>query len=295
MIIQLRHHALVGLLLALGVQSADADNHPVTMWEIDGKTNRVFLLGSVHLLRPADYPIPGVIYSAYEEAEALIMELDMDDIDALAMQQLVFELGLMSEGQTLRDAIGGADFAEAEALALAVGIPMSALTPLEPWLAAVTAEVMILSRIGFDPAHGIEAHLQQKAENDGKEISGLETERQQLEILDGLSADAQREMLMDVLADGEQLATIMDDMITAWRNGDIEYLKQELLAEMRDRPELYKSLVVDRNIEWVQQIEPLLDDADDYLIIVGALHLVGEDGLPTLLRESGYSVVQLQE
>jgi len=149
--------------------------------------------------------------------------------------------------------------------------------------------------MGFNPSLGIETHLMEMAQNDHKEILGFETMREQLEFLDGLSPEAQREMFMQALSEGNTMLELMDSMIEAWRNGDTEFLEDNLLSDMQDYPELNKTIVVDRNANWTRQIEDLMDDDIDYLIIVGTLHLVGEGGVPGLLARRGYTVTQLQQ
>ena len=283
-------------LLFAGYPAVAAENgHPLTMWQVDGASNRIYLLGSIHLLRKKDHPIPSAIYDAYADAEVLIMELDMDDLDPVAEQALATELGLIQDGRTLRDLMGSGLYAEAEILADALQIPLTLLDKSEPWYAAITVEIMMLMRIGFSPMHGIEFHLSEYAKRDNKEIRGLETTRQQLEILDSLSPGSQRDMLIQALTESMDLANVMDDLVDAWRYGDVEFLENNLLADMQDYDELHQAIVLDRNINWVGQIQELLDDQDDYLIVVGALHLVGEEGVPQLLSQRGHVVSQLHQ
>jgi uncharacterized protein YbaP (TraB family) len=265
------------------------------MWQIDGASNSIYLLGSIHMLREKDHPIPSAIYDAYSQAEALIMEIDMDDIDPVADQALATELGLIQDGRALADLMGPELYAEAESLAEALQIPLRLLDKSEPWYAAINVEMMMLMRIGFSPTHGIEFHLAEIASRDNKEIFGLETTRQQLEILDRLSLPSQRELLIQTLSDSAELSQVMDDMVDAWRHGDIEFLEKSLLADMQEFDELHQAIVVDRNRNWVVRIEDLLREKDDYLIIVGALHLVGDQGVPNLLSQRGFEVIQLHQ
>ncbi len=283
------------LLIAVWPALAAENGHPVSMWQIEGATNNIYLLGSIHMLREQDHPIPSVIYAAYREAEALIMELDMDDIDPVAEQALATELGLIHDGRTLRDLMGPERYAEAESLAAELQIPLRLLDQSEPWYAAVNVEIMMLMRIGFSPMHGIEFHLSELAQRDHKEIFGLETTRQQLEILDNLSLESQRDMLIQTLSDSKGLAEVMDDMIDAWRYGDVEFLEKSLLADMQEFEELHEAIVGNRNRNWVEKIQELLSEEDDYLIVVGALHLVGEEGVPHLLSQRGFDVIQLHQ
>jgi len=284
----------VVLLLATSV-AAIADQSPLPMWQIDGENNRIYLLGSVHLLREQDYPIPAAIQTAYDNADTLIMELDMDDLDPIATQALIRNLGMISDGGTLSDLMGADLYAEAEQIAADIGIPLDMLSGTEPWLAAINVEQLILMRIGFNPELGVESFLAKQASADQKEILGLESIEDQLGLLDSMSIDAQRTLLMQTLADGADMEAVMDAMIDAWRHGDLAYLRENMLADMRGYPELYEALVVARNHNWTEQIEVLLQDDQDYLIVVGALHLIGEDGVPALLRALGNNVEQMQQ
>ena len=286
---------VLALLLAGSPTFAAENGHPLSMWQIDGVSNSIYLLGSIHMLREKDHPIPSAIYDAYSQAEALIMEIDMDDIDPVADQAIATDLGLIQDGRALPDLMGPELYAEAESLAEALQIPLRLLDKSEPWYAAINVEMMMLMRIGFSPTHGIEFHLAEIASRDNKEIFGLETARQQLEILDRLSLPSQRDLLIQTLSDSAELSQVMDDMVDAWRHGDIEFLEKSLLADMQEFDELHQAIVVDRNRNWVVRIEDLLREKDDYLIIVGALHLVGDQGVPNLLSQRGHKVTQLYQ
>ncbi len=287
---------LVVCLLALPGLSAPQDlGHPISMWQIEGNSNRIYLLGSVHLLREQDHPIPTAINDAYEDAEILIMEVDMDDIDPIEMAGLVNELGMIADGGSLQEIMGPALYGEAVDYASQLEIPIEMLGETEPWLAAITIEQMMMLRIGFKPKYGIEFHLTAMADRDEKEILGFETAREQLEFLDGLSMSAQRSLLMQTLQESLSIEEDINLLINAWRHGDVDYFEETLLTEMRKYPELYKTLVVDRNEAWVEKIKKLTAEKEDYLVVVGALHLVGEDGVPALLSKQGISADQLNE
>jgi uncharacterized protein YbaP (TraB family) len=284
----------LGMLPGVFAAAADAP-HPVTLWQVEGASNSVYLLGSIHLLRPQDYPLPTALDAAYEDAEVLIMEIDMDDMDPFAAQVAFTTYGVLKDEQTLQDLMGDDLYAQALAAAEIIDIPLDLLRKTEPWYAAMTVEIMMLSRIGFDPTLGIEMHMMSKAQEDGKPIEGFETVEEQVRFLDGMSLPAQREMLLSTLTESAKLGEMMDEMIDAWRHGDIAVLESDMLDEIASHEELNKALVTDRNARWVSRIDSLLDDSDDYLIIVGALHLIGKDGVPTQLRQLGYDVRQLSE
>ena len=287
---------LVAILVFLtSASAADESNHAVTLWKVKGASNSVFLLGSIHLLRPEDYPLPTALDAAYDEAEVLIMEIDMDDMDPLAAQIAFTKYGMLQDEQTLQGLMGNDLYREALAAADAIDIPLEMLSKTDLWYAAMTIEIMMLSRIGFDPSLGVEMYMMSKAQNDGKPIEGFETAEEQVLFLDGMSLEAQREMLMSTLIESAKIGEVMDELIDAWHTGDTAALEDGMLVELAQHEELAKALVTDRNVRWLNQIEPLLDDKDDYLIVVGALHLIGAEGVPALLQGNGHNVQQLSE
>jgi uncharacterized protein YbaP (TraB family) len=64
------------------------------------------------------------------------------------------------------------------------------------------------------------------------------------------------------------------------------------LKDLQDSPELYQRLLVERNHNWIPRVERCLKEKSACFVVVGAAHLVGPDGLPTLLAKLGYKVTQ---
>ena len=286
-----------GLLLCVLAFAAwgDDNSHPVTLWRADGASNSVYILGSIHMLREEDHPLPQIIDEVYADAEIIVMELDMDDLDPAYTQAAFNRAGVMSDGTTLQDLMGDDAYAEATEAAAAIDIPLEMLAQSEPWLAAMTVELMMLYRIGFNPLLGIEMTMTTRATQDGKPIEGLETVDEQLSFLDGLPLEAQREMLLQTLAEGAALSESIDELIDAWRHGDTTTLEEGLLSSIGEQSVLSDALVTNRNRRWAETIATWLDDDRDYLVIVGALHLVGDEGVPNLLVNKGIGIHQLRE
>ena len=289
--------AVAALLLTGMVIAALPANagHPVTLWHVEGDTNSVYLLGSIHMLRAGDHPLPRILDSVYDDAEVLVMELDMDDLDPVYTQAAFNRAGVLTDGTTLRDLMGEELYARAVEAAAAADIPLDMLARSEPWLAAMTVELMVLYRIGFNPILGVEMTMTNRATSDGKPIEGLESVDEQLGFLDGLPIEAQREMLLQTLLQSAEVGESVEMLIGAWRNGDTATLERELLSDLAQQADLYDALIVQRNLRWADAIEDWLDDEDDYLVVVGALHLVGDDGLPALLDRAGFEIRQLEE
>jgi uncharacterized protein YbaP (TraB family) len=219
----------------------------------------------------------------------------MDDLDPFATQAAFTSYGVLHDDRTLRDLMGVELYEQALAAAEIIDIPLDMLSKTEPWYAAMTIEIMLLDRIGFNPMLGIEMYMMSKAQGDGKRVDGFETVEEQIQFLDSMSIQAQRDMLISTLTEGVKLGEMMDELINAWRHGDVAHLESGMLVDLQKHEELNKALVTDRNNRWAERIETLLDDDEDYLIVVGALHLIGRDGVPKQLERSGYHVQQLSE
>ncbi len=288
-------NALAALVILLVAGVAHGDDEPAMIWIIKGDANIVYLLGSIHVLRESDHPLPEVLEMIYDEAEQLVMEIDMDDLDLVSTMQFLTSHGVLKGDQTLRDVMGPEMYAAAEVAAAAIDIPLEMLAKTEPWLAAITVEEMVMNRAGFNAAHGIEMYLTNKAVADGKAITGLETIEEQLGFLDGLSIDTQNRWLLQSMSEAERTEKVIVELIAAWRRGDTAFLEETLLSEFDEYPELHDLILINRNKKWVGPIMALLNEDDDYLIVVGAAHLVGEESVPDLLSKQGVRIRQLHE
>lgn len=282
--------ALGSIALVLTGASANAAASP--LWAIEGKHNTVYLLGSVHVLRASDYPLPEVILAAYRDAEKLYMEIDLDDVDAGEALQFTMNHGSLPPDRSLRDVLGVEGFATADMRAASIGIDLGMFARFEPWVAALAVVQAQIASLGLQPEHGVEQYLLKLAQADHKEVRGLETLADQLGVLDSLELDRQGKFLLLSLEEASGARAQLDDMISAWRRGDSARLAATLSEEFADFPDLYAPLIVARNRNWSTQILELLDDQDDYLIIVGALHLVGDDSVLELLNAKGIRAVQ---
>jgi uncharacterized protein YbaP (TraB family) len=279
---------LIALFAASGVHAAEGQH---VLWSLKGKTNTVYLLGSVHFLRPSE-KLPAAIDAAYVEAEQLLMEIDMDDLNLLDAQQVTLELGMLPTGQTLEAQLGAAAYAKVSERARAIGVDPMMLNRFRPWFAALTLVQLQLAKMGLDSSSGVEQRFVARAAADRKEIKGLETLREQLAMMANLPLRQQREFLLYSVEDTERATREIDDLIAAWREGDTRELADLMTEGFEKYPDLYRPMTVDRNRKWISPIEALLDDRDDYLVIVGALHLVGKDSVIELLEKRGHKVVR---
>lgn len=279
---------LAFLCVFFGTSNAYAD--PGLVWRIEGTENNVYLLGSIHLLREQDHPLPTTFETAYRDADMLVMELDMDDLDPLKAQQIMLTRGLATDGRNLRSIMGDADYAEAQKRIRALELELPFLDGMEPWFAALTLLNLQFLRLGLDPNQGVEAWFTHKAAADGKEIIGLETLDEQLELFDSMPDNTQSDFLLLSLRDAENMDGDLRRLVSAWKRGDTNALERELLGDFRSIPTAYQKLVVERNRAWSGVVSKFTASDRDYLVIVGALHLVGPDSLVSMLERHGYEV-----
>jgi uncharacterized protein YbaP (TraB family) len=264
------------------------------VWAIRGAHNTVYLAGSVHLLRSQDAALPAAFNRAYADADALVMEIDLDDLDPAAAQTWMLEHGMFSDDKTLASVIGAKRYQRVEQEGNRLGLPVEALQQLEPWLVAMTLAQLQYMKLGFDPEQGVEKQLQRKAMVDHKEITGLETLDEQLGLLANMPEDEQAKFLDLTLEEMHEMEGETDSLLKAWRAGNAQKLASMLSDEYKVAPALYRTLVADRNKRWMPQLEKLLKGDKDYLVVVGALHLVGNGGLLELTKAKGFEPKQLQ-
>jgi uncharacterized protein YbaP (TraB family) len=281
--------ALLVLLLLAG--SLHAAQSPAVLWSVRGTHNVVYLAGSIHFL-PDSATLPPAMLEAYREAEKLVMELDLDDLDPSEVQMLMLQQGMLPPDRTLEDDIGAEAFARVRDEANDIGLDAAILQRMRPWLAAMTLTQLRLAKLGWSPTAGVEQRFVRMAAEDRKEIIGLETASAQLGLLASLPDRLQREFVLYTLDEAESMAQAIDALGRAWREGDTATLENLLNEGFRRYPELYEPLTVQRNRAWMEQLEPLLREREDYLVVVGAAHLLGRDSVVELLRRSGYQVTR---
>ncbi|TVQ46476.1 MAG: TraB/GumN family protein [Gammaproteobacteria bacterium] len=285
--------AALALLLFTWLGAAQADVGQPAAWALERDDSRIVLLGSIHLLPPGMAELPTRVRELYEHADTLIMELAMDQLDPVAFQREVNRLGSQPEGGSLAASLGEARWQEAQALAREIDLDLMLLGNVKPWLAALTITQLRLVQLGFAAEFGLEVQLTGLAVRDGKPIEGLETAEAQLGVFAGLSNDEQIDMLMQSLGDAVTLRDDVDTIVSAWRSGDVARMDDELLAPVRESPGLYEAVVVQRNRDWIAPIEALLERPGTHLVVVGALHLVGEDSVVAMLEARGHALQRL--
>ncbi len=269
-----------------------ADQH--MLWKVSNEQGlQGYLVGSIHLMKPGIYPLDEVYQSAFKKSEVVVFELNFDSLMVNAMG-LMRRLAIYPSGKSIKDALSTDTYMLLKNTLDSLGLPVARFNRMEPWLAAITVPSVQIRQAGYTGKSGIDWHFFSKAKKAGREIKALETAAYQFGLFDNLSPALQEKYLTYSLKHADETLQNIDEMASAWQHGNAEKIEQIMQGKMKENfPELYHTLLIERNKNWVPKIEKLLASGDTPLIIVGAGHMVGSKGLILLLEERGYRVEQL--
>ena len=278
---------LLGFLLA-GQAAAES-----SVWKATKGGNTIYLGGTVHLLRPSDYPLPPEYDDAYQASDELVFETDISALSDLSVQTRMLQQLTYSDGRSLKTVLSAEAYAALGEAVATFGMPLMMLESFKPGMVVSTLQVLSFQQMGFTP-QGVDAYFNSRAIGDGKRLGKLETVDEQIGFLAAMGEGNESEFIMLSLRDLEDLGAMMDDMIGAWRTGDAAMLGELFVDDMAsEAPALYDSLLLSRNRNWLPQLETMATDPDTEFVLVGAAHLVGNDGLIAMLRDSGFEVSKL--
>jgi uncharacterized protein YbaP (TraB family) len=284
------HAALRALSISLGVLcgtgAAAADP---AMWVVKDADSTVYLLGTIHVLKPGVNWRSAKLDAALKSSDEYWMEADIEADPAIA-QTYAMNFGMDSR-QALASTVGEANYAKLVDLAKRYDIPTERLQQMRPWLATmVLARAQVVST-GYDPELGVDRTLEKEAMAAGKPIKPFETASQQLGYLADIPDKIAAEMLVQTLDEVGEGGKIVDELQAAWLAGNVKQLQRIGPDKMRkEAPELFDAILLQRNTNWVKQIDTMLKGSGTQFIAVGAAHLVGKDSVPEQLAKLGYKV-----
>lgn len=270
------------------------------LWKVSDADNSVYLLGSFHLLKPDDYPLSNDVEAAFADAETLVFEMPPEEMSSPALGMQMGQAALRADGTMLNSEL------PAETVALLdrwvadnaqqlqkMGLSPQVLQMFEPWFVGLTISITEMTKQGLDPKLGLDAHLAAQAASAGKPTAGFETGAQQVAFLDGMDKQEQLQFLAEALSQSHDAKAETAKLHTAWRQGDAAALWDDMAVRMKQEyPQLYQRINVARNDAWLPKVEQRLSapGQDNTLAVVGALHLLGPDGVVEKLRAKGYKV-----
>ena len=261
------------------------------IYKIQSDTNTVYLLGSIHVLAEEYYPLTRAFSYAYFNSHKVIFEIDPEILFSPAAAKKSEKYYTFQNGKTLKSVLSPKTYNLLKKKLKPLGIEMKQVQKLKPWVVYLTMSGKFDSSIEFRPDLGIEHYFYRKAKDAGKPTGGLETVQDQIEVFDTLPMKVQEAMLKEslVITDSKKREQAFLHMVKSWHQGNLDGL-EDLVKTLKAYPLYYKKLLVQRNKNWVPQIEEFLKEKKNVLVIVGAAHLAGVDGLLALLTEKGYEL-----
>lgn len=266
------------------------------LWKVSDADNSVYLLGSFHLLRAADNPVSPAVEAAFADAEKVLFEITPEDLANPANVAKFAEAAKFADGRTLSQALPPETLARLKKMLEVSGTPLAQVEGTEPWALTLGMVLGMTQAMGFQPERGLDKVLMARVAEAKKPVAGLETIDAQLQALEGAPLSEQARSLDEFLADPRKAAEELGKLHAAWLAGDADLMDREYRAEMeRETPVSYRVMNSDRNAAWVPQLQARLKapGTDDTLAVVGALHLLGKDGVVERMRAKGYTVERI--
>ncbi len=283
---------LAGMLLVLvGIVDVAAAPPEPLLWRSEGTTGTVWLLGSFHMLQPTDYPLDARVEAAYTQADRLVFEVDPGEMTDPQTLQAIQKMARFEDGRTLRGVISRRTANRLRRFLGGSEVAMTSADAFKPWYMGLNIAVGSMLTMGLDPKLGLDQHFMQRAQRDDKSVSGLETAVEQIGALDRAPLAEQEYTLVEALGPAAKQRERILQMHALWRAGDAAGLEALVNEDMREHtPRMHELLAGERNQRWLPQVLERTRTPGNTLVVVGSMHLLGDDGLVELLRRKGVRI-----
>jgi uncharacterized protein len=260
------------------------------LWEVHGPKARHYLLGSVHLLPPASRPLPAALDAAYVATQAVVVETDLGALGTPEIQNLMLAAARETRAGGLKARIGKSLYRKLQARAGKLGMPTPVCADLRAWFCALAIELYPLQQAQFGVEYGVDLEYYSRALEDGRPVITLETPAFQVELFAKMPEALGKDMLAATLDEKTYESQTPEQLYRLWRTGDLPQLAQVVEDMRRGYPQLYARVLADRTRAWVAPLGEYLKLDVPLMIVVGAAHLPGPDGLIALLKARGFEV-----
>ncbi len=278
------------ILFFLFVVSIHSVQAASPVWKIVKGNQQLFIGGTIHILSEADYPLPPAFENAYNQSAILVFETDMQKIQTPEVQQFMLRELSYSDGRNLKTVLNEKTYQSLEQHFSQRGIPMADLIGFKPGMIAITMTILEVQRLGLF-GMGVDEFYTLKALNDNKQLGQLETPQEQISFISDMGVGRENELIEYSIHDIKELPHMLQSMKAAWLKGDNNKLKELAITPIKKEfPKIYNTMFVKRNNTWIPKIEAMLKTKEIEFILVGAAHLVGNDGLLSQLASKGYII-----
>jgi uncharacterized protein YbaP (TraB family) len=282
---------IVSLLAFISV-SATAET---SLYEITKGDQKMYLGGTIHVLRNSDYPLPPEFEQAYENAKILVLETDLKKASSPEFGQQMAQAFMYSDGKNLSQDLKPALWKELQAFSDKRQFPLGQMSMFKAMFVSLSLSIAEMQRQGFGVGQGVDSYFYQKAILSGKATQELETTGDVLTHLTALADVDANVIIKATLRDLHKMDSMLEKSVGYWRAGELEKLDKAMAADMRkETPEIYQQLLVVRNQAWLPKIEQMFTTPEVELVLVGSLHLSSKDGLLAQLKQRGYNIKPYQ-
>ncbi len=282
-------------LFILFIASARAVNDRALFWQVQSDNAKVYLLGSIHYADDSFYPLRREIEQAFYSSGHLVVEINIDADKAQRYRELVQQKGSYQGEATIRDDISDETYRQLQYRLRRLGVPLDMVHKQKPGMLVLTLTAVQVMKMGFMPELGIDAYFLKRAVDSKKHIIELETVEEQMDIF--LNVTDGDLMLRETLHSLDEADMLMMDMMRCWKRGDEACLEKILFEDAMTRYpsfiRIYDKLFFKRNENMANDIKGFLEGEGTYFVVIGAGHLVGDKGIPVLLRNAGFDVGRL--
>jgi uncharacterized protein YbaP (TraB family) len=270
----------------------DDDGLPgAVFYTVQGKNNKVYIMGSIHVGKPDFYPFDKYIENAFAESGNLAVEADIRTMENPDVATRIRSLTYLEDNKTLDTVISQELYLRLDGVFESHGRRLSDYNRLQPWLVANILTSLTGTSEGFTPVEGVDRHFLQRAES--KNIVELEGNEEQIRIFNTLDGESSLEY---ALISGKKSGALLIKLVKLWKAGNTEELYSAALPATDNEKILYsntqKILIDERNIVMTEKIDEFLKKDEVYFVIIGAAHLGGKTGIINLLKKKGFNPVQ---
>ncbi len=263
------------------------------VWKVSNNNQHLYIGGTVHLLGKKDYPLPGEFELAYKQSNKLVLETDITQMQTTNVQQTLMALAMYKDGESIQSRLSPQTFQELKNFCLSRGIDIQGLLRFKPGLLSVILSLSELKKLNL-AGTGVDELYNLKARQHNKAQGYLESLNKQIRLISNMGQGQEDAFIKYTLNEMKNMEAMLDQLKSAWRQGDLRELEVIAIKPLKkDFPKLYESMLVNRNNAWLPQIKNMLTTKEVELILVGALHLAGPDGLLTQLEQAGFIVENL--
>ena len=267
-----------------------------SVWVVDGPNGgRLFLCGTIHILREKDYPLAPAYEAAYMYSNKLILELPPGAATGSELTSRMSQLGQYPADKSLEANVSKETWESVKTWATKHGLKDSSLNRFRPWFVALMITSTEYAALGAKSDQGVDSFFEERAKKDGKPAEGLETVEFQLQLFASLSEKQQRELLEQTLGEISSVKEEFEKMIKAWKYGQLDELKEMLFREAEKYPDLMNLFLTARNLSWMDRLEQMLKRGEKVMVLVGTGHFTSDTGLIELFRKRGYRVRHYRE